>query len=238
MFLPSEDVTFDLVLDIKAPFIVAVFVLFQLYSYKAPFKKVFTNELIKNIAIGLFNFAIIYNLQKIIGIYLNITPLGTNTFAPLKTIAIVLSLDLLSYAWHRANHSFSFLWRWHKFHHAPEVIETSTALRFHPIEILLSWPLKATLAAVLGASATDLILFEVLFQTSNLFQHSNFKIPKKLDTALSKFIVTPSQHRLHHSIVANDQHKNLSTIFNVWDRIFRSQKLNNDELITNMGIIH
>lgn len=236
LFISKRNAILDLVLDIKAPLIIFIFVLLQLYSYKAPFKKVATNELIKNITLGLLNFAIIWNLQKVIGLYLNITPPSAVNVSPLKTIATVLSFDFLSYIWHRANHSFVFLWRWHKFHHTPEVIETSTAFRFHPVEIVLAWPLKATLAAILGASATDLIIFEVLFQSSNLFQHSNFKLPKKIDTALSKFLITPSQHRLHHSVLQNDQHKNLSTIFNVWDKIFRTQKLNHQELITKMGI--
>lgn len=236
LFFPGRDDTLDLVLDIKIPFIIFIFLTLQFYSYKVPFQKIQSSALLKNTILGLFNFAVIWNLQKVIGLYLNITPPTAVYFSPIKTILIILSFDLLSYAWHRANHTFEFLWKWHKFHHTPEVIETSTALRFHTIEILLSWPLKATLATLLGASAMDLMIFEILFQANNLFQHSNFQIPKKLDQTLSKIFITPSQHRLHHSVVAEDQHKNLSTIFNFWDKLFKTQKLNLDEQITKMGL--
>ena len=60
--------------------------------------------------------------------------------------ATIVVLDLVSYVWHRANHEVGFLWRFHRVHHADADYHVSTALRFHPGELLLALPVR--LAAV------------------------------------------------------------------------------------------
>jgi sterol desaturase/sphingolipid hydroxylase (fatty acid hydroxylase superfamily) len=60
----------------------------------------------------------------------------------LGVAATVAALDLLSYLWHRANHQLALLWRFHRVHHADADYHVSTALRFHPGELLLALPLR------------------------------------------------------------------------------------------------
>jgi sterol desaturase/sphingolipid hydroxylase (fatty acid hydroxylase superfamily) len=157
---------------------------------------------------------------------------------PLRVLIFIFLFDALSYIWHRASHKFSWLWLWHKLHHQEPVIETTSAFRFHPIEITLSFFPRLALTTLLSATTIELIIFEIVFQISNMLQHSNFTLPKKLDQILAKFIITPSQHRLHHSQNEAQQNKNFSTIFNIWDKLFRTHEQNFKEQIKTMGLNH
>ena len=50
----------------------------------------------------------------------------------------ILLLDLWIYWWHRANHEWPFLWRFHEVHHRDRHLDATTALRFHFGEVALS----------------------------------------------------------------------------------------------------
>ena len=65
----------------------------------------------------------------------------------------VLVLDLAIYVQHVVFHHVPWLWRLHRMHHADLDFDVTTALRFHPIEILLSMAIKAVLVLILGAPA-------------------------------------------------------------------------------------
>ena len=62
----------------------------------------------------------------------------------------ILALDLVSYGWHRANHAVPILWRFHQVHHSDSAFTTTTSLRFHPGELILSLPLRLVAVAGLG----------------------------------------------------------------------------------------
>jgi hypothetical protein len=63
---------------------------------------------------------------------------------PLLASALgVLLLDASMYAWHRINHRVPQLWRFHRVHHLDPDLDVSTALRFHPCELLASVPFRA-----------------------------------------------------------------------------------------------
>ncbi|MBY0385055.1 sterol desaturase family protein [bacterium] len=140
-----------------------------------------------------------------------------------KVLLILIAFDGLSYFWHRANHTFPFLWRWHSLHHTEPVIDTTTAFRFHPIEVLLSWPLRLALATLLSVTSTEYLIFAIIFQISNLTQHSVFFLPQKINDWFSYLLITPNIHHLHHSIHPREQCRYYGTIFSFWDRLFKSQ---------------
>ena len=56
-----------------------------------------------------------------------------------------------------------------------------------------------------------------------LFQHSNLRIPRVLEKALSLIVVTPSIHWVHHHAVRADTDSNYANILSVWDRLFGSR---------------
>ncbi|HTO09101.1 MAG TPA: sterol desaturase family protein [Myxococcota bacterium] len=138
----------------------------------------------------------------------------------------VLGLDLVSYLWHRANHAVPFLWRFHRVHHADPALHVSTALRFHPGEILMSVPVRLAAVAALGAPVAGVVVFECVFGAMNALEHARFALPAPLERALQLWLVTPALHRVHHSVVRREHDSNYATTFTLWDRAGRSFRAN------------
>lgn len=140
----------------------------------------------------------------------------------LEIVAAVLVIDAFDYLWHRANHRVNWLWRFHKAHHADSGMDLSTALRFHPGELLLSGVAKAIWIGVWGPTVVAWFLFEALVSFCAQFHHSNIDFPDRIERVLSWFIVTSRFHAAHHAVDRAFGDRNFSTIFSVWDRLFGS----------------
>ncbi|MCH7697276.1 MAG: sterol desaturase family protein, partial [Proteobacteria bacterium] len=67
-------------------------------------------------------------------------------------------------------------------------------------------------------------LFEIILNTTSMFNHGNVYIGATLDRCLRWFIVTPDMHRVHHSVIKDETDSNYG--FNVpwWDRLFRTYR--------------
>ncbi len=137
----------------------------------------------------------------------------------------LLLLDFWIYWWHRANHRLPFLWRFHEVHHLDEMLDTTSALRFHFGEVVLSSFVRAAVIVVLGLPLASVIIFEVLVLVSAIFHHSNLKLPANIEKALSWFIVTPSIHWVHHHANQQDTDSNYATVLSIWDLLFSSRSL-------------
>ena len=75
---------------------------------------------------------------------------------------------------------------------------------------------------VLGPAAIAVFVFEVLLNASAMFNHSNIRLPKTLDTQIRKVIVTPDMHRVHHSVIEQETNSNYGFFLSIWDRLFKS----------------
>lgn len=138
-------------------------------------------------------------------------------------IAIVL-LDGVIYWQHWLSHHLPLLWRLHRMHHADQDIDVTTGSRFHPLEIILSAWIKIGAVTLLGASPLAVVVFEVLLNASAMFNHSNIKLPYKIDQWLRLVIVTPDMHRVHHSVLVHETHSNFGFFLAIWDRWFRTYR--------------
>jgi sterol desaturase/sphingolipid hydroxylase (fatty acid hydroxylase superfamily) len=139
--------------------------------------------------------------------------------APLVFAVSVIALDLAVYLQHRVLHTVPVLWRLHLVHHADLDFDTSTGLRFHPLEILLSMLWKTAVVVTLGAPAAGVLAFEVLLNATSLFNHGNVRIPLGLDQALRWLVVTPDMHRVHHSVIRGETNSNFGFNLPWWDRL-------------------
>jgi len=143
------------------------------------------------------------------------------SLSPILTIlACVIILDFLIYLQHLLFHRIPILWRLHRVHHTDLDFDVTTALRFHPIEIVLSLFIKAGAVIALGAPMEAIVLFEVLLNATAMFNHGNVRIPGGMDAVLRFVVVTPDMHRVHHSIRANETNSNFGFNLSCWDRIF------------------
>ena len=138
----------------------------------------------------------------------------------LEIVIALILLDLAIYGQHVAAHIIPVLWQFHKVHHSDVEFDVTTALRFHPIEILISMLWKITLVFILGPSAYAVILFEIILNGCAMFNHSNLKLPLGFDHILRLFLVTPDMHRIHHSIIPKELNSNYGFNIPVWDRLF------------------
>ncbi len=138
----------------------------------------------------------------------------------IRVTVCVLSLDLLSYWWHRLNHNFGLLWKLHKFHHKTEFMDPLAAYRFHPVEVFLGYQLRAFVIWSLGFGVQELGMFILIYGTLNLFQHSNLRLPERFEQILSLILVTPRIHHMHHLRDKSSQNSNYATVFIFWDRLF------------------
>lgn len=134
-------------------------------------------------------------------------------------IAFIL-LDFAVWLQHWAMHRFSFLWRMHAVHHSDRDLDVTTALRFHPFELIVSTLYKSAIVAVLGVPLLVALAFELWLNANALFNHSNIRLPAWLDKSLRTVLVTPNMHLVHHSVSADDQRHNYGFAMSFWDRLF------------------
>lgn len=155
--------------------------------------------------------------------------LPSYSFAPLKhlpelwafVVALIL-LDALIYWQHRLFHTVPWFWRLHRVHHSDPELDVSSAVRFHPIEILLSLAIKALAIWLLGIPAEAVLLFDILLNGFAMFNHTNIHLHRRIDLPLRWFVVTPDMHRIHHSRQKNEANSNYGFCLSVWDRLFSS----------------
>ncbi len=136
-------------------------------------------------------------------------------------ISFVL-LDLAFYGWHYANHKLSFLWVFHKVHHSDRTMNVSTGVRFHIGEMLLTVLLKSAFIVVIGVSAQVVLINEAILTLFVLFHHSN--IAFRGEAWLSRILIVPKLHRLHHSARRDEHDSNYGCVFSLWDRAFGTIK--------------
>nr|WP_321462350.1 sterol desaturase family protein [uncultured Cohaesibacter sp.] len=140
----------------------------------------------------------------------------------LSLLIAFLILDFAIWLQHLLSHRIPIFWKLHKVHHVDRDIDVSTALRFHPLEILLSLIYKIVWVLVFGAPAVAVFLFEVVLNGAALFNHANVRLSPGLDRFLRLIVVTPDMHRVHHSNRPRETHSNFGFNLSIWDRIFRT----------------
>ncbi len=154
----------------------------------------------------------------------------------LKTFLALLLFDLWMYIWHRLNHTFPLLWRFHRVHHSDPEMDASTGFRFHPGEIWLSGVFRLGIITLLGMELWQLVLYEALLLPIILFHHSNVAVPERVDRLLRLVIVTPWMHWVHHSDWQPETDSNFSSVFSIWDRLGRTFRLREDLRTIHYGL--
>lgn len=129
-------------------------------------------------------------------------------------------LDLVLYSQHVATHRIDALWRLHRLHHSDLALDVSTAVRFHPLEILLSMAVKIGAILALGASPATVIVFEAALNGFALFTHANIALPEVVGGLIRPIWITPDLHKIHHSVLQAEHDRNFGFQLSVWDRLF------------------
>ena len=104
--------------------------------------------------------------------------------------------------------------------------------------MILSALVRAVVVVSLGIPLLSVIVFEALVLVNAGFHHSNIRIPARLEQAISKLIITPSIHWMHHHVVRQDTDSNYGVLFSFWDRLFGSQSKNKRTADMEIGLEH
>lgn len=137
-----------------------------------------------------------------------------------------LLMDLTFYWWHRANHIYPLLWRFHNVHHVDPDMDVTTSFRFHFVETFYSAAFRILQVGLVGITPLIYLVYEMVFNLATMFHHSNLHLPISVERLVNKVLVTPRMHGVHHSAVGSETNSNYSVVFRWWDLLHRSLRLN------------
>lgn len=164
---------------------------------------------------------------------------GGHAGAPWTTVSLVIFMiivamvrDFSTYATHTLHHAWPLLWEFHKVHHSAEVLTPLTIYRKHPVytflsgvtDILIVGPFQGLVAfwfvgspepiTLLGAN----VVFTIFHLLGANLRHSH--IWMSFGPVLSKILISPAQHQIHHSRAEKHWNKNYGEVFALWDWLF------------------
>ncbi|TGK44466.1 sterol desaturase family protein [Leptospira andrefontaineae] len=127
----------------------------------------------------------------------------------------------------------TFLWEFHKLHHSAKVLNPLTVYRVHPVEAILVNSLGAVCSGIVTGIAVFLFpnginMLSFLGVNAGIFvfnlyanlRHSHIGL--RFPRWLSRILLSPAQHQIHHSTDINLQNKNIGVSFAFWDILFGS----------------
>jgi len=226
------------------PFVIsALFVLERVFPLRTP-KARLANRIVVNVGLGALALVTAALVVKPIAAAAwdvgNNYPLGILNWMPLpvvvEAVLTFLLFDLSFYYWHRANHSVPVLWRLHVVHHLDPDLDVTTTFRFHLGEVALSAGFRAVQILLIGGPIWAAIVYELAFQLNTAFQHSNLRLPIRVERWLNLVIVTPRMHGIHHSKMKHENNANWSSVFSFWDRLHGSLRLDIPQSLIDIGI--
>jgi sterol desaturase/sphingolipid hydroxylase (fatty acid hydroxylase superfamily) len=133
----------------------------------------------------------------------------------------VLLLDFIgAYLPHYIEHQVKPLWMIHLVHHTDHEVDTTTANRHHPLESLIRFIFTLFGVFIIGTPIALVMLYQSLSLVATQFSHANIRLPRRVDRALSWFLVSPDMHKVHHHYMLPFTDSNYGNIFSIWDRLF------------------
>ncbi len=219
--LKQESFRAELIFDIKSygmklilETCIIVFLGFKLYNI--PKEKIMT--LIESVGIPQLSFI---QLQGYEG-------------ASIQAAFYFLLWDFSAYFSHYLMHTWKPLWSFHQYHHRAHQLNPMTKYRIHPVSAVLQTSIR-TIVILFGTSlfllffrpdsfmpfVATTIIYRVLWNPLAHLRHS--PIPISYGPTLSRFLVSPQMHQIHHSRDPKHFNKNFAVIFSFWDALFKTQ---------------
>ena len=145
-------------------------------------------------------------------------------------------------------HNVRFLWMFHQIHHSAEVITPITHYRIHPVESWL-YDLRGALVTgtvagsfywVFRGSVSDFTLLGVpalgfvFNMTTGNLRHSHVWL--RFPPMIERWLISPAQHQLHHSLDEEHYGSNYGTWLAIWDRMVGSLVVSTEVAPLRYGI--
>ena len=125
------------------------------------------------------------------------------------------AFDFFYYWFHRAQHRFEVLWRFHRVHHS--IVHLNCLNSYHHVfEEMFRFPFIAIpMALLLKVDVPQLVLLSAFVGTWGHYIHSDTRIHLG---AFGSVFGDNANHRIHHSI--KHFNKNFAAVFPIWDMLF------------------
>ena len=152
--------------------------------------------------------------------------------SPATWIFAFIIYDFFYYWFHRISHERQIFWASHAAHHQSEDYNLSTALRQTSTGAFVSWIFYIPIF-LMGVPSYVFVSVASLNLIYQFWVHSEH-IPKL--GWYENYFVTASNHRVHHA--QNDQYidKNYGGVFIIWDRMFGTHKVEDENEACIYGI--
>jgi sterol desaturase/sphingolipid hydroxylase (fatty acid hydroxylase superfamily) len=180
-----------------------------------------------NIALAALNFSVLYLVFPVAAVGFSLV-IESQNFGVLRWVGVplwlaaligYLAIDFARYLQHYLLHRISFLWRFHRIHHADPDIDFTVGLRFHPVEALFTVTFVFGVIALLGPPPMAVLAAEVCAAISGMIVHANGRAPNWAERVVRPLFVTPDMHRIHHSVDRREHNSNFSVVYSFWDRL-------------------
>jgi sterol desaturase/sphingolipid hydroxylase (fatty acid hydroxylase superfamily) len=147
-------------------------------------------------------------------------------------LAYVIVLDLVGYWIHRGQHRIHLWWQLHALHHANRSMSLWSDNRNHLLDDCVLDIIMAIVAWFIGVEPAQFVLLTVVSRGLQSLQHANVRLP--FGWLGERLIVSPSFHRVHHSVHSGYEGKAMGCNFGVllpwWDSLFGTAKWHNPAL--------
>jgi sterol desaturase/sphingolipid hydroxylase (fatty acid hydroxylase superfamily) len=152
---------------------------------------------------------------------------------PLLLVPIVV-FDFFYYWLHRAQHSWPWFWQVHKLHHTDEAVNVTTSYRHHwTEEFFRSIAIVAPMSLLFDITPAEGGFLTVVLGQWGHFVHANIKLP--LGKA-GLVVAGPQYHRIHHSVDRKHWDKNFAAFFPLWDIVFGTAYVPEDNEWPQTGV--
>jgi sterol desaturase/sphingolipid hydroxylase (fatty acid hydroxylase superfamily) len=147
--------------------------------------------------------------------------------------AAIVAADLVYYLWHRASHRVGWLWATHMAHHTAPRMNVLASVRQGWTDIVSgTWLVWAPLG-FLGLSPAMVATYFVVLFLWEAATHNEW-VPRL--GPLEWVFVTPSNHRIHHSLQAAHWNRNYGGVLILWDRMFGTYVAEGPEPVRAFGL--
>jgi sterol desaturase/sphingolipid hydroxylase (fatty acid hydroxylase superfamily) len=160
-----------------------------------------------------------------------ILDLGSTPAAP---VLVVVLADLFYYAWHRLSHRWQWLWASHFAHHTAKRLNILASIRQGWTDVISGTWLSWIGLGFLGFSPIQTAPYFALLLIWQSSVHNEW-VPRL--GPLEWLFVTPSNHRVHHSLEAVHIDRNFGGLLIIWDRLFGTYAAEGPSVIHDFGLV-
>lgn len=130
--------------------------------------------------------------------------------------------DFMFWLIHFISHNVRLFWCFHSVHHTPKEMKLTVAFRGSFMDFLLN-PHFIIWLPLLGFHPLIIIIVETIGRSYGIFIHVNETwVPNTKRSFIEKIFISPSTHRVHHSVNHIYLDRNYGESFAFWDLLFRT----------------